>query len=49
MTAATLQIDGKPPAPKIEPKKEHLIDEEKLFESLQDQVRQDYLNKQESD
>ena len=25
------------------------IDEDKLFESLKDQVRQDYLNKQESD
>jgi len=59
MTAATHQIDGKPPAPKIEEKKEEEevsfrkkkedIDEDKLFELLKDQVRQDYLNKQESD
>ena len=63
MTAATHQIDGEPPKPKVQPKKdksmldlakeqkskEHLLDEEKLFESLRDVVRQDYLNKQESD
>ena len=58
MTAATHQIDGKPPAPKFEEKKEEEeshrknkedIDEDKLFESLRDIVRQDYLNKQESD
>ena len=44
MIAATHEIDGKPPAPKKED-----IDEDKLFELLKDQVRQDYLNKQESD
>ena len=58
MVAATHQIDGKPPAPKFEEKKEEEepnrkkkedIDEDKLFESLRDIVRQDYLNKQESD
>tara|TARA_R100001015_G_scaffold17994_1_gene10479 strand:- start:91 stop:465 length:375 start_codon:yes stop_codon:yes gene_type:complete len=63
MVAATHQIDGEPPKPKVQPKKdksmldlakeekskEHLLDEEKLFESLRDVVRQDYLNKQESD
>ena len=59
MTAATHQIDGKPPAPKIEPKEEEEevsyrkkkedIDEDKLFESLKDIVRKVYLNKQESD
>ena len=63
MVVATHQIDGEPPKPKVEPKKdksmldlakeqkskEHLLDEEKLFESLRDVVRQDYLNKQESD
>ena len=63
MVVATHQIDGKPPKPKVEPKKdksmldlakeqkskEHLLDEDKLFESLRDVVRQDYLNKQESD
>jgi len=58
MTAATHQIDGKPPAPpkpKVKEeevsfrKKKEDIDEDKLFELLKDQVRQDYLNKQESD
>lgn len=63
MVVATHQIDGEPPKPKVEPKKdksmldlakeqkskEHLLDEDKLFESLRDVVRQDYLNKQESD
>tara|TARA_R100000664_G_scaffold4642_1_gene9247 strand:+ start:2083 stop:2415 length:333 start_codon:yes stop_codon:yes gene_type:complete len=49
MIVATHQIDGEPPKPKVEPKKEHLLDEDKLFESLRNQVRQDYLNKQESD
>jgi len=58
MTAATHQIDGKPPAPKVEPKKEEEvsfrkkkeeINEDELFELMKEQVRQDYLNKQESD
>ena len=58
MVAATHQIDCKPPAPKFEEKKEEEeshrkkkeeIDEDVLFESLKDIVRQDYLNKQESD
>ena len=62
MTAATHQIDGEPPKPKVEPKKDKTmldlakdhkkkedIDEDKLFESLKEIVRQDYLNKQESD
>jgi len=53
MIAATHEIDGKPPAPKKEEvsfhKKKEDIDEDKLFELLKDQVRQDYLNKQESD
>jgi hypothetical protein len=56
LIAATHEIDGKPPAPKIEPKKEEPsrkkkeeMDEDKLFESLKDIVRQDYLNKQEAD
>jgi hypothetical protein len=54
MTVATHQIDGKPPAPEIEEevsfrKKKEDIDEDQLFELLKDQVRKDYLNKQESD
>ena len=55
MVVATHEIDGKPPAPKIEVKeptkkeiKNERIDEDELFEMLQDQVRQDYLNKQEA-
>jgi len=54
---ATEVIDGKSSPPISPPKKatprkvlkEPVVDEDKLFESLKDQVRQDYLNKQESD
>ena len=50
-------IDGKSSPPTSPPMKatprkvlkEPVVDEDKLFESLKDQVRQDYLNKQESD
>ena len=61
MIAATHEIDGKPPAPPKSPKKEEKkeeisfrkkkedIDEDKLFESLKDIVRRDYLNMKESD
>tara|TARA_R100001244_G_scaffold99038_1_gene73904 strand:- start:211 stop:561 length:351 start_codon:yes stop_codon:yes gene_type:complete len=55
MIAASHEIDGKPPAPKIEVKepprkeKKENVDEDKLFEMLKDQVRRDYLNKQEAD
>lgn len=54
---ATEVIDGKSLGASSTPKKapprkvlkEPVVDEDKLFESLKDQVRQDYLNKQESD
>jgi len=61
MIAATHEIDGKPPAPSKPPKKEKKkedisfrkkkedVDEDKLFESLKDIVRRDYLNMKESD
>ena len=52
MIAATHEIDGVPPAPPKPPKKEEKkedVDEDKLFESLKDIVRQDYLNMKESD
>tara|TARA_R100001244_G_scaffold92369_1_gene69763 strand:- start:381 stop:752 length:372 start_codon:yes stop_codon:yes gene_type:complete len=61
MIAATQEIDGVPPAPPKPPKKEEKkeevsfrkkredIDEDKLFESLKDIVRKDYLNMKESD
>ena len=61
MIAATHEIDGKPPAPPKSPKKEKKkedisfrkkkedVDEDKLFESLKDIVRRDYLNMKESD
>lgn len=56
LIAASHEIDGKPPAPKIEvkeptkkDKKKEGVNEDQLFEMLKDQVRQDYLNKQEAD
>ena len=56
LIAASHEIDGKPPAPKIEVKeptkkdnKKEGANEDELFEMLKDQVRQDYLNKQEAD
>ena len=61
MIAATHEIDGKPPAPPKSPKKEEKkeeisfrkkkedVDADKLFESLKDIVRRDYLNMKESD
>ena len=61
MIAATHEIDGKPPAPPKPPKKgkkkedisfrkkKEDVDEDKLFESLKDIVRRDYLNMKESD
>ena len=61
MIAATHEIDGVPPAPPKPPKKEEKkeevsfrkkkedVDEDKLFESLKDIVRRDYLNLMESD
>lgn len=55
LIAASHEIDGKPPAPKIEAKEptkkegKKDVDEDVLFEMLQDQVRQDYLNKQGAD
>jgi len=52
LMAATEEIDGKSSPPKAPPKKplkKEPIDEDVLFKSLKDQVRQDYLNKQESD
>jgi len=51
MIVATHEIDGKPPASKIEakkPPKREEVNEDELFEILKDQVRQDYLNKQEA-
>ncbi len=54
---ATEVIDGKSLGPSSTPKKatprkvlkDPTLDENKLLESIKDQVKQDYLNKQESD
>tara|TARA_B100001094_G_scaffold331622_1_gene400625 strand:+ start:126 stop:482 length:357 start_codon:yes stop_codon:yes gene_type:complete len=57
LMAATEEIDGKSSPPKSPPMKatprkvlkDPTVDENKLLESIKDQVKQDYLNKQESD
>ena len=51
MVAASHEIDGKPPAPKVvgPPKKvREDIDEDQLFESLKEVVKRDYLNNKEA-